>query len=211
MTTSDGVQRLRSFVAVPLPAGMQADLMATARGLGAALPEVKWSAKVQNLHITMRFLGNVPVDGLLALAAALEDAVAAHEAFPVSLRGFGAFPDARKATTVWAGVEDGEGRLERVAVAVEQVVERLGLAKEKRRGMQKGMQDRLFRPHVTVGRCKGGVDARRALEPWRAHSFGTLTVAALHLYESQLGGEGSTYVLRGRAPLAAGRAVSATL
>jgi hypothetical protein len=49
------------------------------------------------------------------------------------------------------------------------------------------------------------VDARGVFQPWRTHRFGTVSVAALHIYESQLGGQGSTYVLRGRAPLGAAR------
>jgi 2'-5' RNA ligase len=60
---------------------------------------------------------------------------------------------------------------------------------------------RPFRAHVTVGRCKRRIDARRALSPWRARQLGSFTVAELHVYESILGGAGSTYVLRGRAPL----------
>ena len=199
----DGVERLRSFVAVPLPAQVQADVLQVARGLGHELPAVKWSGKVENLHITLRFLGNVPLDGVKALAQGLVEACAGYETFSVTLQGFGAFPDLRHASTLWAGVEDGEGRLGRVAAEVERVVERLGLGKEK--------EARSFHPHVTVGRCKGGVDARRALDGWRGHRFGRVAVTAVHLYESQLGGGGSTYVLRGRAPLAGGRAASATL
>lgn len=116
---SDGVERLRSFVAVPLPAELQADLLRSARALGSELPAVKWSAKVENLHITLRFLGNVSVAGVEALASALREATAAHESFSVALQGFGAFPDLRRASTLWAGVDDGEGRLGRVAASVE--------------------------------------------------------------------------------------------
>ena len=205
MMTSDGVERLRSFVAVPLPPEVQANVLQAARGLGAELPAVKWSSKVENLHITLRFLGDVPVEGLVALAAALVETSAAHQAFAVSVQGLGAFPDARRAATLWAGVTDGEGRLGRGAEDVERIVERLGLAGEKQK------EARPFHPHVTVGRCKGGVDARPVLDGWRAHHFGTVAVTALHLYESRLGGGGSTYVLRGRAPLGAGRGEPATL
>lgn len=194
---ADDVQRLRSFVAVPLPAEVQQQVLGAARRLATDLPDVKWSAKVENLHVTVRFLGDVAMSLLPALAEALVDASAAHPAFPIALRGFGAFPDARRANTLWVGVEDGEGQLGRVVESVEGAFERLGVAREKRP----------FHPHVTVGRCKGGVDARRVLDGWRGHHFGTVAVTALHLYESRLGGGGSTYVLRGRAPLAQGATV----
>lgn len=197
--TGDDVQRLRSFVAVPLPAELQQQLLDGARSLAAELPAVKWSAKVQNLHLTVRFLGDVSVPMLSVLAGALIEVGAAHPEFALALRGVGAFPDAQHANTLWVGVEDGEGRLARVADSVEAAFERLGMPRERRP----------FHPHVTVGRCKAGVDARRALVGWRRHLFGTVAVSALHLYESRLGGAGSTYTLRGRAPLAAERGTSA--
>jgi 2'-5' RNA ligase len=56
---------------------------------------------------------------------------------------------------------------------------------------------------VTVGRAKGrGVDARAALDAFATRDFGGTTVDEVHVYESRLGGEGSTYVLRSRAALA---------
>ena len=185
------VQRLRSFVAVPLPSDLQQRLLDAAHDLAAELPTVKWSAKVENLHITVRFLGDVAVPLVPLLAQALVEATATQRAFPLALRELGAFPDAGHATTLWAGVDDAEGRLARVVDSVEAAFGRLGVARERRP----------FHPHVTVGRCKGGVDARRALDGWRGHHFGTVAVTALHLYESRLGGGGSTYFLRGRAPL----------
>ena len=184
---------VRSFVAVPLPAEVQAAVLAAASDLGAQLPDVKWTRKPENLHVTMAFLGNVAPARLDALGAALMTKLAARATFPVTLQGFGAFPDEAHATTLWTGVQDPEGGLQAVAGELADVVQGLGLATEKR----------AFRPHVTVGRCKGGVDARRAFEPWRGHRFATVTVASVDVYESRRGGQGSTYVLRGQAPLRA--------
>ncbi|HEY4185368.1 MAG TPA: RNA 2',3'-cyclic phosphodiesterase [Polyangia bacterium] len=192
-----GTVELRSFVALPLPARVQGAVLEAAQGLGAALPDVKWARKAENLHVTLKFLGDVTANRLETLAAALQalqtltDEGTLGPAFPLTVRGFGAFPDEAHAATIWAGVEDGAGRLSEVAASVDRVVARLGFACERRP----------FRPHVTVGRCKRGVDARQALAPWRSRDFGTVTVTALDLYESRLGGAGSTYVLRGRAPL----------
>jgi 2'-5' RNA ligase len=186
---------IRSFVAVPLPPEVQAAVQAAAMDLSSELPDVKWSRKPENLHVTMAFLGNVEPAQLDALGAALMEKLATRTMFPVILQGFGAFPDEVGATTLWAGVEDSHGGLRAVAAELDEVVHGLGLATEKR----------AFRPHVTVGRCKRGVDARRAFERWRSHRFATVTVGALHVYESRRGGQGATYVLRGQAPLRAAR------
>ena len=89
-------------------------------------------------------------------------------------------------------VEDVARGLNAVAAAVESVGERFGVARAHER----------FTGHVTVGRSKGrGVDAGAALERFRSRVFGATTIDEVHLYESRLGGEGSTYVLRSRAAL----------
>jgi len=191
---TDGV---RSFVAVPLPGPLQARIFAAAQELARELPQsgIKWSRKVENLHITVKFLGPVGEDRLAEIGAALGAALGGLPKFAIELRGMGAFPSPRKAGVVWAGVDDATRGLNAVAQAVEGVGERFGIAREQRP----------FTGHVTVGRCKGrgGVDARRALYAFAGRAFGGTTVEEVHIYESQLGGEGSTYVLRSRAALAA--------
>jgi 2'-5' RNA ligase len=199
MTATDSL--LRSFVAIPLPGVVQAGLAAAAGALAPALPEVKWSRKPENLHVTLKFLGPVAAGRLEALGAALAGALAGLPRFAIELRGFEAFPSASEAQILYAGVEDADGRLAATAEVVETVAAGFGLAREARP----------FAGHVTLGRSpKGlaaGVDARAAFAPWAAHRFGTVAVDEVHVYESQLAqrdGAGSTYVLRGRAPLARG-------
>jgi len=185
---------VRSFVAVPLPGDIQSRIFAAAQELARELPQsgIKWSRKVENLHITVKFLGQVEDAKLTALAQELAMAMAPVPRFRLELRGMGAFPSPRKANVVWAGVEDASRGLNAVAAAVEGVGERFGFAREQR----------AFTGHVTVGRSKGrSVDARRAIDAFAARDFGGTTVEEVHVYESRLGGEGSTYVLRSRAAL----------
>jgi 2'-5' RNA ligase len=186
---------LRSFVAVPLPAAIQAEVSRAAASLARDLPGVKWSKKPQNLHVTVKFLGPVAVERIDALGVELGTAFAQVPRFSFELRGFGAFPSDRHARIVFAGIDDGEGKLAAVAETVEAVAGKLGFARE----------ERAFTAHVTVGRCekRGGVDARAALAPLSSLSFGNVQLDEIHVYESQLGGEGSTYALRCRAPLGA--------
>ena len=188
-------ETVRSFVAVPLPGPLQERIFAAAGELARALPEagIKWSRKVENLHITVKFLGPVAEERLPEIGAALADALGGVPRFAIALRGMGAFPSTRKASVVWAGVDDATRGLAAVADVVEGVGERFGFARERRE----------FTGHVTVGRSKGrGVDARATLDAFAGRDFGGTTVDEVHLYESRLGGEGSTYVLRSRAALA---------
>ncbi|HTA19677.1 MAG TPA: RNA 2',3'-cyclic phosphodiesterase, partial [Polyangia bacterium] len=185
--------QLRSFVAVPLPGGVKTELAAAAAALARELPGVKWSKKPENFHVTMKFLGLVAVDRLEALGAALGEAVAEVPRFALELHGFGAFPSARDAKVLFVKIVDEQHRLAALAETVETVSARFGLPREARP----------FTGHVTVGRSKSkeGVDARAALAPRADLPVGIAVADELHVYESQLGGEGSTYFLRQRARL----------
>lgn len=186
---------LRTFVAVPLPEAVRASVFSVARSLAGELPAVRWSRKVENLHITIKFLGPVEADRVDGLGAELAGPMRALPRFEIELRGMGAFPTIRRANVVWAGIDDRTGGLARIAETVETVTARLGIGEREARP---------FRAHVTVGRCEkrsGGIDARRAIGSLQERSFGRVAVGEVHVYESRLGGEGSTYVLRARALL----------
>jgi 2'-5' RNA ligase len=181
---------VRSFVAVPLPGAVQQEIAEAARALALDLPGVKWSKKPENLHVTLKFLGPVSEARLAEIGAALSAALASVPRFDFAMRAFGAFPTAARANVLFAGVDERGARgLAAVAEIVESVLERFGFPREARS----------FTGHVTVGRSKKGVDARAALAPWTERVFGAVPVDEVHVYESRLGGEGSTYVLRSRA------------
>jgi len=192
---------LRSFVAVALPDAVRASIAEAAGALARELPGVRWSRKPENLHVTMKFLGPVEPARLDVLGAALGDALAGVPRFGFTVRGWGAFPSARDAKVIFAGLstlDDARGlaQLNEVAEVVDAVAARFGFPREARR----------FTGHVTVGRSKEGVDARAALARDADRAFGTVEVSEVHVYESRLStasGEGSTYVLRGRAALGA--------
>ena len=164
------------------------------RSWRARLPDVKWSRKVENLHITVKFLGQI--DGGRSWPRWRGSGAGGGAAAAVpscELRGMGAFPSARNANVVWAGVEDvsagwrGRGRPSKG------VGERFGFPREQR----------AFTGHVTVGRVEGGAASTRARR-WtrRRPRLRRMTVERVHVYESRLGRpKGSTYVLRSRAAL----------
>ncbi|HVY40142.1 MAG TPA: RNA 2',3'-cyclic phosphodiesterase [Polyangia bacterium] len=197
MTPAVREKAVRSFVAVPLPADVQQAVFDVAVTLAPALPGVRWSRKVENLHVTVKFLGDVDPAKLAAFGADLQVALATLPAFDVAVRGMGAFPSARRANVIWAGVDDPSGGLQKAAALVETVAGAAGVGER---------ETRPFRGHVTVGRAKVAVQAGPALARFGERAFGVATVGALHVYESQLGGgpdhAGSTYVLRHRAALA---------
>jgi 2'-5' RNA ligase len=192
--TTTAAKPIRSFVAVPLPQDVRARVFAAMGEMARALPGVKWSRKIENLHVTIKFLGPVEEAKLAAFGGALGESLAGLPRFEIDVRGMGAFPSARRANVLWAGIAEdaGRSRLGAVAAIVEETAARLGIGEPS---------NRPFRGHVTVGRSKEGVDARAALAPFDGRGFGAATVEEAQVLESQLGGDGSTYVLRHRAAL----------
>jgi RNA 2',3'-cyclic 3'-phosphodiesterase len=193
---------IRSFVAVSLPAEVRARLMAAAQELASELPAVRWTRKAENLHITVKFLGDIPEAKLAVFGAALAAALAPLPAFEIAIAGLGAFRSLRRASVVWAGVEDASGALAEVASIVERIAAETDVSADAVPGLS---DQRVFRAHVTVGRAKTPVDARLPLARHGVARFGTAPVEAVAVYESRLGGgaatDGSTYVLRHRAAL----------
>ncbi|MES1207141.1 MAG: RNA 2',3'-cyclic phosphodiesterase, partial [Pseudomonadota bacterium] len=176
---SGGEKAVRSFVAVPLPAAVQQAVFGVAAELAPALPGVRWSRKVENLHVTVKFLGDVDPAKLAAFGADLQAALATLPTFDITVRGMGAFPSARRANVIWAGIDDPTRSLQKAAALVEAAAASVGVGER---------ETRPFRGHVTVGRAKAAVDAGPPLSRLGARAFGVATVDALHVYESQLGG-----------------------
>ena len=136
---------MRVFVAInPPPEARRAALEAareTAPDLGDG---VRWT-KPENVHVTLKFLGEVPDEALAGIRGALREACSVHAAFDARLRGLGAFPSTRRARVVWAGMDEGSRETSALAASVEAALEPLGFRREGRR----------YVPHATLGRVRG--------------------------------------------------------
>jgi 2'-5' RNA ligase len=188
---------LRLFLALEPPApvrrrlvGLQDALRASA---GAHAAEIRWTPAEQ-LHLTVRFLGNVPEERLPALREAVEGAAVATRPLRLLVRGAGGFPTSRRPRVVFARVEEDGGGLAALAARLGQVLAPLGFPPE----------DRPFSPHLTLGRSRdgrgahgagGALVAAAALEPvpWRADD--------LALVRSTLGPGGARHDPLARMPL----------
>ena len=144
---------------------------------------VAWVA-VDNLHITLKFLGGVEDTRLPDVSAALARAVSVP-AFEVQVLGLGAFPTPNRPRVLWAGVAPAPAFGE-LAVAVDQALVALGFPPE----------ERPFTPHVTLGRVRDGrrdPALMQALVGAAARPFGVLPVARLCLMRSDLSSRGARY------------------
>jgi 2'-5' RNA ligase len=174
----------RLFVAVPVPDAARDDcrrLLENVRA-GPADRGARW-VRVENLHLTLRFLGATPPERVDAVAAAVVDAVRGAAPFAITLAGAGAFPSAHRPRTLWLGIAEGAPGLAALAAGLEQPLAALGWPPETRP----------FRAHLTVARTDAApiADAAaaaaalvRAADRWRT-AFAADRVV---LYRSHLGG-----------------------
>ncbi len=133
---------MRLFVALPLPD----DLRARLAGLAGGVPHARWVAP-ENLHLTLRFIGDV--DGAQARDVDAALAQISAPAFTLSLTGVGRFGAGEKVRSLWVGAEE-SAELCRLHGKIEQALQRSGLAPEGRK----------FKAHVTLARFKGNPGAK---------------------------------------------------
>lgn len=188
-----GEKRFRSFVAVNLDEPLRAAL-AEAQGRLRRVPaDVSWTLP-GNIHLTLKFLGEIGERGAERVGRALEGAAAPHAPFTAGAAGFGVFPPKGPPRVVWAGVGEGAEALVSLHGSVERALAALGFPRE----------GRPFRPHLTVGRVRSPRNAaalREAIAELGGGLLGTFSVGHLDLMDSQLHPRGSIYTLLRRVPL----------
>lgn len=134
---------MRLFVAVFPPIETRREIHRAALDLPVE-GDVRW-VRPRNVHLTLKFLGDVQEERLDAIVAATDSVCERHEKFEAAATGFGAFPSTRKARILWAGVGEGSERLRTLADDLEEALELLGFERERRP----------YTPHATVGRARG--------------------------------------------------------
>lgn len=186
---------LRLFVAIEPPAPLRRQLGALAAEIrklgGRAAAEVRWVSP-ENVHLTLQFLGNAPEERVDDVAAAVAGAAAASRPLALAVRGAGAFPNARRARVLWAGLT---GDLEPLGALVKDLGARLA-------PLGFPPEERPFSPHLTLGRARDGAPGLAgALAAVKEVEVGTWRAGELTLFRSHLSPKGPTYESLLRAPL----------
>ncbi len=190
-------QKIRTFVAAEVSSAVRdraADVIERLRGAGA---KVKW-VKTENLHVTLKFLGDVEEAEIHRVCRAVEGAVADLPPFDVEVRGAGAFPDTRRPRNVWLGIAEGAGQVGELHGRIEAALEELGFPREARR----------FQPHLTIGRIRRGGPGVAELGELIAQNgdleIGRARLTEAVVYSSRLAPSGPIYEALARAPLGGG-------
>jgi 2'-5' RNA ligase len=169
---------MRLFVALDLPWSLRERLWLLS---GAGIPGARW-VPAENMHLTLRFIGETPGHR----AEDVDEALAALRArsFAVTLAGIGTFGKGGRTTSLWVGVERNP-QLDHLQNKIEIALQRCGLEPERRR----------FQPHVTLARLDNAVESK-LVSFVQAHNLfraDPVPVGHFTLFSSRLGKEQSVY------------------
>ena len=193
---------IRAFIAISLSDEVHLGLEKVIQDLKTRLPggAVRW-VQADNIHLTIKFLGDVSLAGLELLTTMLQAEAARHPQFEFSVGGIGAFPSPRRPRVVWVGVE-APSELSGLQRGVEAEMARLGYAPD----------ERPFSPHLTIGRVTRNADSTElrqlssVVEASKVGFLGATRVKAVHLFRSDLQPSGAIYTRLNSAALSSGDA-----
>ena len=178
----------RVFCAIGLEVSVRASLMRQIKRLRESVPhaQASWSRK-ENIHLTLKFLGEIQTSRLGKLSNGTARAVADFPPFQITLEETGVFPKHGTPRVLWIGVKDGSGKLAELHARLEEECAGQGFPRE----------DRPFQPHLTIARLRKPLGARAMAAAHYEMRFETVAVAVaeLSVIRSEPGVAGSRYTL----------------
>ena len=179
------MDKVRTFVAIPIPAEIRRRLVEVEQDLMPAKAGVKWVPE-DSFHVTLKFLGYVEPERLEAIAGGVEAAIQGTGPFEVELAGVGAFPKITRPSVVWVGVTRGGQEMISLADRIDREMAKIGFEREKRP----------FSPHITLGRVKSPENLsglRELIERHRNREVGSFGVEQVNIMRSELRITGPIY------------------
>ena len=174
---------MRLFVALEIPSAVRDNLATLIQELRAVASQPKW-VRPENLHITVKFIGEVAPPKLEAIRETLSE-VRSDRPVELSFRGVGFFPSERRPRVFWVGMKASPN----LAVVANEIDERLSTLSIPR-------ETRAFTPHLTLARFElPGISEklRSAIGQDITREFGTLRTGEFHLIQSKLKPTGAEY------------------
>jgi len=165
---------MRSFIGIPLNNNTQDEIY-------KIYPQIKnlRFTKKENLHITVKFLGEVKEEGIGKIKKIIEESCSDLEKFKISCNRLSSFPTLSSARVIWVNVIEGAKIIEKIYNKLEEKLEKLGFQTENRK----------YIPHITIARAKNTVDITDYLKTFEINS----TAESIVLYKSDLKPGGPEY------------------
>jgi 2'-5' RNA ligase len=175
---------IRAFIAVDLDDPVIDKICDAIEVLKSRITEIRWLKK-ENLHLTLKFLGNIVESQVESIVAALGQPLRLFSPCTISANGLGVFPDFRRPKILWVGLSGDQ--LADLAAKIESALVPLGFVPESR----------VFTPHLTIGRwrenSRPAKNLRQEIASWNDFEFGACAVRQIVLFQSVLRPEGASY------------------
>lgn len=183
---TDRTSQWRMFCAFELPEALRQSIDKHAQRVRDAVPDAaaSWS-RPENIHLTVKFFGNVDQARVPVISAAAARVVKEFSPIQIEAGKTGVFPRPSRPQVLWIGIDDRSGALLKLHQRLEEEFALEGFAKE----------DRAFRPHLTIARIRRLQNANRLAEVHLGLQFNTVAVRMdeLILFRSELSSKGSKY------------------
>lgn len=180
---------IRTFVAVKIDERIREAISQIQKLLRQGGSRVKW-VEPHNLHITLKFLGDIKEDNLSLYYQALEKGVEDFSSFTLTFQGLGAFPSLKRPRVLWVGVKEGGNQLSALSKAIATSLVQASLIDEKE------LKNNRFSPHLTLGRIrsqKGLGELLKLVKENENFQGGTMEVNQVHFIKSTLTTKGPNY------------------
>jgi len=179
---------MRSFISVEIPEEAKKKFVPVDNFLRNSTLSLKL-IKIENLHLTLKFLGEVREERLKGLIETCQIIGGTFSPFSSRLKGIGIFPNIKIPRIIWAGVEKGKENLKEITKLLEQKLEKKGFSPEKRE----------FQGHLTLARvrkrAKGEKFLENLVEEFKEKQFCSFPVTKFYVMKSELKKEGPTYTV----------------
>lgn len=177
-------ERIRSFVSFDISSG---EILKKIQDVQEKLVETQADLKVvkpKNIHITMRFLGEISSETIEKVIEQMEEIKS--QSFDIEFKGIGTFPNIKYPRVIWIGIKKGSDELKEIYTQLEPRLNKIGFNPDK-----KG-----FSPHLTIARLRSGRNRKTLIDILRHLEFleiGILRAEILRLKKSNLTPSGPIY------------------
>lgn len=173
---------MRLFIGIVLPENIKKKIEGIEKELKKKVKEAK-VVKMENLHITLKFLGEVREEKIGKIDEKLKEVSEYFAPFNVSVGKVGNFPEGKKMRVLWVGVES-NGALKKINFKIEKALSTIGFKEENR-----------FKEHITIARFKSTPDMKfiEHLKEKYSSFLGEFRIESFSLIKSNLTPEGPIY------------------
>ncbi len=179
------MESLRTFIAFPLPASIRDHIQSIQDGVRAEGLRMRW-VKPENIHLTLKFLGNVAPADIEGIAEAMAETVQSAPVIRLGAKGLGVFPGISRPRVLWVGLQGETHALIEIQKRLDERLGRIGIAPDTRP----------FKAHLTIARAKGSLNSKTLAEAMAVlgnTESAPFTADKMVLYQSELKPDGAVY------------------